>query len=178
LGHELTIQLSIGITCFPGNKQIAGPDEMVVMAENALSEAKSRGGNRVYIDEKVIRSEQKLVMVADSDSALLEVAEDLLSMDDYSVVLADSGRSAMEALRFRVPDLLILDLRMESPDRESLLLEQIHETFPGVHFPVIGLSKGEDFPPSRLSELGVDRFISKPFSVSLLRNVARELVDP
>jgi diguanylate cyclase (GGDEF)-like protein len=177
LGHELPIHLSAGITCIPGNREIKNPDDMISMAENALSEAKTRGGNRVYIDERVIRSEQRLVMVADPDPSLLEVAEDLLAMDDYAVVLAETGRSAMETLRFRVPDLLILDLQMESADHHSLLLEQIHELFPELPFPVIGMSGGNELGHDQLAELGVDRFITKPFSVSLLRSVARELVD-
>ena len=39
------------------------------------------------------------------------------------------------------------------------------------------MSSTQDIETVKLAELAVDRYITKPFSVPLLRNVARELVD-
>jgi DNA-binding response OmpR family regulator len=49
--------------------------------------------------------------------------------------------------------------------------------FPEGSFPVIGLSSDAGTSPDRLNRLGVDRFITKPFSVSILRAAARELLE-
>ena len=138
---------------------------------------RSEAGIGVYIDEGVIRSDRRLVMVADPDRSLLNLAEDLLSVDDYRVVLAESGKVAMETLRFRVPDLLILDVDMMAADGQRSLLEEIQDLFPEKPFPVLGISSSPNIEPVKLAELSVDRYITKPFSVPLLRNVARELVD-
>ncbi|MBD3869025.1 MAG: diguanylate cyclase [Acidobacteria bacterium] len=176
-GHELSLKLSAGISSWPGNARIKELEDLLNHAETALAEAKERGGNRIYIDEGVIRSDRRLVMVADPDRSLLNLAEDLLSVDDYRVVLAESGKSAMETLRFRVPDLLILDVQMMASDGTRSLLEEIQDLYPEKPFPVLGMSSTQDIEPVKLAELAVDRYITKPFSVPLLRNVARELVD-
>ncbi len=176
-GHELCLKLSAGISSWPGNTRIKELEDLLNQAETALAEAKQRGGNRVYIDEGVIRSERRLVMVADPDRSLLNLADDLLSVDDYRVVLAESGKVAMETLRFRVPDLLILDVHMMAADGQRSLLEEIQELYPGKPFPVLGISSAPDLEQVKLADLAVDRYITKPFSVPLLRSLARELVD-
>jgi CheY-like chemotaxis protein len=75
------------------------------------------------------------------------------------------------------PDLLVLDLGMIDPDEGIALIETVQHLFPGPRFPIIGLSSDPAAEADRLARLGVDRFITKPFSVSLLRSAARELLD-
>ena len=57
------------------------------------------------------------------------------------------------------------------------VIERIQEMFPHARFPIIGLSPEPDADPEKLLHLGVDRFITKPFSLSLLRSAARELLE-
>ena len=55
---------------------------------------------------------------------------------------------------------------------------RLNETTPaGERFPIVGLSREPDTDPDRMTRLGVDRFITKPFSLSLLRSIVRELLD-
>ena len=176
-GSSFQIRVSAGISSYPDNRSIRTAEDLVRATENALAEAKVRGGNRVFIDEAVLRHERRVILVADADRSLLDLAEDLLSMDDYRVLRADSARTVIEALRYRRPDLLVLDLRMADADGGTPLIERIQELFPGSRVPIIGLSSDPSADPERLTHLGVDRFITKPFSLSLLRNVARELLD-
>ncbi len=176
-GHELTLKLSAGISSWPGNSQIRELEDLLNQTEAALAEAQKRGGNRIYIDEGVIRSERRLVMVADQDRSLLNLAEDLLSVDDYDLVLAETAKTAMETLRFRVPDLLILDLQMKSTDGSQNLMGEIRDLLPEKEFPVLGICSTPEMEHGKLADLGVDRYITKPFSVPLLRSVARELLD-
>jgi DNA-binding response OmpR family regulator len=136
-----------------------------------------RGGNRVFIDEGVLRKERPIVLVVDGDAHLLDLAEDLLAMDDFRVVKAETARTALETLRFRRPDLLVLDLAMPDHEEGVTLIERVLRLFPGSRFPIIGLSGDATADPEKIVRLGVDRFITKPFSVSLLRSAARELLD-
>jgi len=176
-GVEVAIRLSCGISTYPDNRTIKTPDDLVATAETALREAKTRGGNRVFIDEGVLRMERPIVLVVDADAHLLDLAEDLLSLDDFRVVKAESARTALLTLSFRRPDLLVLDLGMVDPDGGVALIEKVQHLYPQSRFPIIGLSNDPNADPDALARLGVDRFITKPFSVSLLRSAARELLD-
>lgn len=176
-GAEIPIRLSCGISTYPDNRSVKSGDDLLAYAENALREAKSRGGNRVFIDEGVLRQERPVVLVVDADARLLDLAEDLLSLDDFRVVTADDARTALQTLRFRRPDLLVCDLGLMDEDEGVALIERVHASFPGERFPIIGLLSDPAPDPERLEKLGVDRFITKPFSVSLLRSAARELVE-
>jgi diguanylate cyclase (GGDEF)-like protein len=175
VGEEITVRISAGVSSYPDNSSIQNPDDLIRATERALGEAKNRGGNRVFVDEAVLQGDKRLVLVVDPDRRLLELAEDLLTLDDNRVVLSDTAQSAMETLRFRRPDLLVLDLQLS--DQGMPLIERIQSLYPGERFPIVGLSREPDTDPDRMTRLGVDRFITKPFSLSLLRSIVRELLD-
>lgn len=177
-GSEIRrVHISAGISTFPDSDLVTSTERLLKACERALREAKARGGNRIFIDETVLRHERRVVLIADPDSELLDLAEDLLAVDDLQVVRAESARAALETLRFRKPDLLVIDLNMTEHPGGPPLVEQIRTLFPGGTFPIIGLSSDGQTSQDRMSRLGVDRFITKPFSVSLLRSAARELLE-
>jgi len=176
-GVEIAIRVSCGISTYPDNRALKSADDLVSTAETALREAKNRGGNRVFIDEGVLRTERPIVLVVDSDPHLLGLAEDLLTLDDYRVVKADNARTALATLTFRRPDLLVLDLGMVDPDGGAPLIEKVQQLYATSRFPIVGLSTDPNGDPDAMTRFGVDRFITKPFSVSLLRSAARELLD-
>jgi diguanylate cyclase (GGDEF)-like protein len=176
-GMDITIRLSCGIATVPDNREIASSDDLVSSAETALRGAKTRGGNRVFIDEGSLRKERPVALVVDADVQLLELAEDLLGMDDLDVVKADSAPSALASLAQKPPDLLVIDLGLIDVPRGVPLIEHVLSLFPGTRFPIIGLSGDATTDPEWIVRLGVDRFITKPFSISLLRSAARELLD-
>jgi DNA-binding NtrC family response regulator len=171
------MRVSAGISTFPDNPTLETADDLMARAEDALAQAKSRGGNRVFIDEGVLDHEQRFVLVADPDTALLDLAEDLLALDELRVIRAETARSALETLRFRRPDLLIVDLSILAREPEVGLLERANELYPGKRVPVVGLAREAGADPEKLQLLGIDRFLTKPFSVSLLRGLVRELIE-
>ena len=136
-----------------------------------------RRDGELACDEAVLEGEKRLILVADTDRRLLDLAEDLLAVDDYRVDRADSAGMTLEKLRFRRPHLLVLDLQMTDESRGVPLIERIHALFPRDRFPIVGLSSNTETDPVRVTRLGVDRFITKPFSLSLLRSVVKELLD-
>ena len=172
------VRISAGISTFPDNGAVRNPDDLIRMAENALSQAKARGGNRVFIDEGVLRHARPVVLVADADEALLDLAEDLLGLDDLQVLRAPSARAALETLRFRRPDLLVLDVHLAEEDSGASLIERVQALAGDGRFPVVGLSSDPGVDAEELQRLGVDRYITKPFSLTVLRSLVRELLDP
>jgi two-component system KDP operon response regulator KdpE len=102
-----------------------------------------------------------------------------LEHDGYEVIEATSGTQALENLRDRMPDLILLDVMMPEMDGfETLqLLREISTV------PVIMLTaKGEEEDRVRGLELGADDYITKPFSpremVSRVRAVIRRTETP
>ena len=102
-----------------------------------------------------------------------------LEHDGYEVIEATSGTEALENLRDRLPDLILLDVMMPEMDGfETLqLLREISTV------PVIMLTaKGEEEDRVRGLELGADDYITKPFSpremVSRVRAVIRRTETP
>ena len=176
-GLGITLHVSAGIATYPDSPGVSSADDLVRCAENALRGAKERGGNRVLIDEATLRKERRIILVVDPDTELLDLTEDLLSVDDYRVLKAATAHTAMETLRVRRPDLLVLDLSTAEGDGGPPLLERIQAMFPGSRFPIIGLLRDPAADPEKLARLGVDRFITKPFSLTLLRSAARELLE-
>lgn len=102
-----------------------------------------------------------------------------LEHDGFEVIEATSGSEAMQALRDRLPDLILLDVMM--PDMDGFeTLELIREIST---VPVIMLTaKGEEEDRVRGLELGADDYIAKPFSpremVSRVKAVLRRTELP
>ncbi|MBZ5638550.1 MAG: GGDEF domain-containing protein, partial [Acidobacteriia bacterium] len=65
-GTSFQVRVSAGISSYPDNRSIHAAEDLVRATENALSEAKTRGGNRVFIDEAVLRHERRVILVADA----------------------------------------------------------------------------------------------------------------
>jgi two-component system KDP operon response regulator KdpE len=102
-----------------------------------------------------------------------------LEHDGYEVIEATSGTEALEQLRDRLPDLILLDVMM--PDMDGFETLQLLREISTV--PVIMLTaKGEEEDRVRGLELGADDYITKPFSpremVSRVRAVIRRTEIP
>lgn len=140
---EPALKLSAGIASYLRARQgLADSGDLLRAAQGALAEADQRGGNRVYIDPAALRSQRPLIVIADSDPELLHLAEDLLSMDDYRVVAVESVRTLGEALRYRRPDLLIIDLGMGPTGAGNSWIAEIRAMFKADHPPILGLAQG------------------------------------
>ena len=58
----------------------------------------------------------KDILVVDDDEGVREILDDMLKREGYRVTLAKNGVEAIEALKARLPDLMILDLMMPEMD--------------------------------------------------------------
>lgn len=175
-GRLAGVRVSAGISSYPDHAGVRCGGDLLRTTQHALDQARLRGGARVSIDESVLRHERPLVLVADQDQRLLELTEDLLGLDDLRVIRAESAQTALETLRFRRPDLLVIDLEMTTGDCGARLVQKIQSLAPRERFPIICMSREPAAPPEALLRVGVDRFVTKPFSAGVLRSIARELL--
>lgn len=101
-------------------------------------------------------------LVVDDDRIVLHSCERVLSAEGFDVRVATSARGAMQALEARVPDVMIVDVKM--PELDGMwLTREIGEKCPGV--PVI-VSSGYAVPEVAQQglALGAADFLPKPFT--------------
>jgi diguanylate cyclase (GGDEF)-like protein len=171
------VRISAGVSSYPDNPAIHGPDDLVRMAESALREAKARGGNRIHVDAGALGGLKRRVLFVDADRTLATLVGDLLSVDELEVESAGDADAAVDALHRRGAEVVIVDLSLAGPAGAPPFLERLASVVPGRRIPVIGLARDGASPQGPFGPKGVDRFLTKPFSVNVLRGVIRELLE-
>ncbi len=107
------------------------------------------------------------ILVVDDESRMRKLIRDFLNQKDFNILEAEDGENAIEVFN-RESDkinLIILDVMMPKLDGWSVL-RQIRQTS---KVPIIMLTaRGEEQDELFGFELGVDEYISKPFSPKIL----------
>jgi two-component system, OmpR family, alkaline phosphatase synthesis response regulator PhoP len=121
------------------------------------------------------------VIVAEDDPKQAELIRRYLEHEGHGVAVVHDGRAALDELRHRAPDLLVLDVMM--PRLDGLDVCRIVRSEPGLeHLPVLMLTARSSEDDLLLGlDLGADDYLTKPFSPrelmarirSLLRRSAR-----
>ena len=107
------------------------------------------------------------IMVVDDESRMRKLVKDFLIQKDFKVIEAENGEVAINLFEEKKDktDLILLDVMMPKLDGWSVL-RQIRQTS---NVPVIMLTaRGEEQDELFGFELGVDEYISKPFSPKIL----------
>jgi two-component system KDP operon response regulator KdpE len=101
------------------------------------------------------------VLVVDDEPHLVRAVRMYLELQGYTVFGAHSGEEALDAVREKLPDLIILDVMMPGTDGFETL--QVLRRLSDV--PVIMLTaRGEEDHKVRGLALGADDYVTKPFS--------------
>lgn len=110
-------------------------------------------------------SSRPKVLLIDDDEVLTEMLGEHLIEAGYAVEAANDGARGVERVKFEGPDLIVLDVMMPEMDGWSVLQSLPARNRP----PVIMLSaKEQEFDKLRAFRLGVDDYITKPFSFAEL----------
>ncbi len=122
-------------------------------------------------DEKITN---RLILVVDDEERMARFIHLNLEHDGFQVIEAYRGMQAIDLIRERLPDLVLLDVML--PDLDGFEVLKIIREVNTV--PVIMLTaKGEEEDRVRGLEYGADDYITKPFSprelVSRVRAVLR-----
>jgi len=104
-----------------------------------------------------------LVMVVDDSITMRKVTGRVLERHEFEVMTAKDGVDALEKLNERVPDLMLLDIEMPRMDGYELATQmKADERLAGV--PIIMItSRTGDKHRQRAFDIGVDRYIGKPY---------------
>lgn len=105
------------------------------------------------------------VLAVDDDPAILRTLSINLRARDYEVETAGDGRSALQIVEERVPDVIILDLGL--PDLDGLAVLRQLRSFSKVPVVVLSARHESDDKVEALDE-GADDFVTKPFGMEEL----------
>ncbi|HEX6384814.1 MAG TPA: response regulator, partial [Anaerolineae bacterium] len=105
------------------------------------------------------------ILLVDDDATLLELLADHLRAAGYRPVVALNGQTGLRQVSLSHPDLVVLDVMMPGMDGWEVCRRLREESA----VPVIMLTaKGEEVDKLRGFRLGVDDYVTKPFSFAEL----------
>jgi DNA-binding response OmpR family regulator len=105
------------------------------------------------------------VVVADHDPQMLRLEARNLQLEGYAVAEAHDGEEALERIAATQPNLVLLDVML--PKRDGFAVTQAVRMFSWVPI-ILVAERGVDHDKIRGFDLGVDDFLTKPFSVDEL----------
>ena len=116
---------------------------------------------------------KKRILVVDDDTMNLMLTKRILEKE-YDVLLAQSGKEALEKMKGEEIDLVLLDIAM--PEMSGIVTFEHMKEFP-VEIPVIFLTaSGYEEDVMSAIRLGAVNYLKKPFfPKELLKRVAKEL---
>ena len=101
------------------------------------------------------------LLIVDDEEKIREVIREYAEFNDYQVMEACDGMEAVTLCKTETPDLIIMDIMMPKLDGFSACKE-IRKT---KNIPTIMLSaRGEEYDKLFGFELGIDDYVTKPFS--------------
>jgi two-component system KDP operon response regulator KdpE len=105
------------------------------------------------------------ILAVDDDPAILRTLSINLRARDYEVETAGDGRSALQIVGERMPDVIVLDLGL--PDLDGIAVLRQLRSFCNVPVVVLSARHESDDKVEALDE-GADDFVSKPFGMEEL----------
>jgi DNA-binding response OmpR family regulator len=112
---------------------------------------------------KVLTMERNRILLVEDEESLLKLESILLSSKGYSVTGVMDGKSALEEIRARKPDLVVLDIMLPELDGFEVC-KRIKENPETAAIPVVMLTakkNSQDY--ARAMQVGADAYITKPF---------------
>ncbi|RYH11999.1 response regulator transcription factor [Tropicimonas sp. IMCC6043] len=108
----------------------------------------------------------KRVLLVEDEPNIIEAIRFILSRDGWRVDTHADGATAVEAVRARVPDVLVLDVML--PGKSGFdILKELRASPATETLPVLMLTaKGQSRDRELAERYGVNRFMTKPFANS------------
>jgi len=119
----------------------------------------------------------KTILIVDDEASIIVPLQFLMEQNGYDVLVAFSGEEAMETIKERHPDLVLLDIMLPVIDGFEVC-QRVREN---PHFKDIRIilltAVGSEANVAKGMALGADAYITKPFSNSEVIGKVRELLE-
>lgn len=118
----------------------------------------------------------KTVLLIEDEQNIIEAVSFILSRDGWEVKVHANGHDAMDAVRARTPDVVILDVML--PGKSGFeILSEIRADTAFCNMPVMMLSaRGQARDLEMAERAGANRYMTKPFSNAEMLDAVRALV--
>lgn len=118
----------------------------------------------------------KLILLIEDNPDLRENLAELLTLDGFRLVTANSGINGLGIAKELLPDLIICDIMMPGLDGYEVF-SALRKNWKTSNIPFIfSTSKSENADKKKAQELGVDHYLIKPFDeVELLACIEQSL---
>ena len=115
------------------------------------------------------------VLLIEDEQNIIEAIRFILSRDGWTVDVHSDGQTALDAIRTCAPDVVILDVMLPNKSGYDILAE-LREGDAHCAVPVLMLTaRGQRKDRDLADRLGVNRFMTKPFSNSEILSAVSEL---
>jgi two-component system sensor histidine kinase/response regulator len=120
------------------------------------------------------------ILVAEDNLVNQTLARRLLEKRGHTVVLAGTGRAALEAVEKQTFDLVLMDVQMPEMDGlEATAAIRQREKSSGKHLPIIAMTANAMIgDKEQCLQAGMDGYVAKPLSVKELLGVIEALRKP
>ena len=114
------------------------------------------------------------ILVVDDEPTIVRLMEFILARQGHDVLVAVNGEEALQKIKAHQPDLVLLDIMM--PRIDGYEVAQLLRADPQTaSLPIIMLSaKAQDEDIRRGVEVGVDAYVTKPFTPDHLVHVVTQ----
>ncbi len=100
-----------------------------------------------------MQREHPLILVVNDDQSYLYLMYELLTDEQYEVILCATSDSACPLAAQHCPDLIMLDMRMEEPQSGLKILQMLRHNPTTQHIPVLMNSADHHLSPDQADQL-------------------------
>jgi two-component system OmpR family response regulator len=118
------------------------------------------------------------VLLIEDEPNIIEAIRFILSRDGLAVDTHSDGSTALQAIKAKAPDMVILDVML--PNRSGFeILRDLRAVSETEKLPVLMLTaRGQKKDREMAERFGANQFMTKPFSNSEMLNTVRQLLAP
>jgi len=130
---------------------------------------------------ELFMADEKIVLLVDDDDELVEVMTTILEVENYKVYRAENGRQAFELLQNIKPNLIVMDVMMETINDGIETAQKLKADDKFNKIPIIMLTNVNKELPLNISSdesfLPVELFLEKPLvPTTFLVNVKKLII--
>jgi two-component system OmpR family response regulator len=120
---------------------------------------------------------RKKILIVDDEPNIVMSLEYIFKKHDFEVFIARDGSEALEILKHQIPNVVLLDIMMPNVDGYQTLT-QIKNTDSLKDTKVVFLTaKNKSSDIEKGVKLGVDKYLTKPFSIKKIVSEILELLE-
>lgn len=118
----------------------------------------------------------KCILIVEDDPMTAKLAQSILQVKGYEILTAQNGLEALETLKTKIPDLILLDVHMPKMDGYTFIMERAKVPAYG-SIPVIVLTSAKETAPM-FKRHGVKAYLIKPLDPKILVDTIQSFVSP